>query len=51
VDAKVRERWAVIKQTKQTFCGERFNLRNLNKPEAMKQYQIVIINRFAALET
>jgi hypothetical protein len=26
VAAKVRERWAVIKQTTQKFYGERFNL-------------------------
>jgi hypothetical protein len=29
---------------------ERFNLRKLNKLEVMKQYQIKISNRFAALE-
>jgi hypothetical protein len=30
--------------------GERFNLRMLNGPEVRKQYQIIIPNRFVALE-
>jgi hypothetical protein len=30
--------------------GERFNLRKLNELEVMKEYQIEISNRFAALE-
>jgi hypothetical protein len=30
--------------------GDRFNLRELNEVEVMKQYQIEITNRFAALE-
>jgi hypothetical protein len=34
----------------QKFDGERFNLRKLNDLEVRKQYQIEIINRFAALE-
>ena len=41
---------AVSKQAAQTFDGERFNLRKLNELEVRKQYQIEIINRFAALE-
>ena len=41
---------AVSKQAAQKFDGERFNLRNLNKLEFRKQYQIEITNRFAALE-
>ena len=38
----------VRKQAAQTFDGERFNLRKLNKLEVRKQYQIGITNRFAA---
>ena len=49
VVAKVRERLARNKQAAQNFDGERFNLRKLNELEVMKQYQIEIINRFAAL--
>jgi len=30
--------------------GERFDLRKLNELEVRKQYQIEILNRFAALE-
>jgi len=40
----------VSKQAAQKFDGERFNLRKLNKLEVRKQYQIEIMNRFAALE-
>jgi hypothetical protein len=40
----------VIKQAAQRFDGERFNLRKINGLEVMKQYQIEITNRFAALE-
>jgi len=40
---------AVIKQAAHKFDGERFNLRKLNELE-MKQYQINISNRFAALK-
>ena len=47
---KVRERLAVSKQAAQKFDWERFNLRKLNELEVMKQYQIEITNRFAALE-
>jgi hypothetical protein len=50
VGAKVRERLAVRKQAAQKFDGGRFNLRKLNDLEIMKQYQIEITNRFAALE-
>jgi len=50
VIAKVRERLAVGKQAAQRFDRQRFNLRKLNEPEAREQYQIEIINRFAALE-
>ena len=48
--AKVRERLTVSKQAAQKFDGERFNLRKLNELDIMKQYQIEITNRFAALE-
>jgi hypothetical protein len=50
VVAKVRERIAVRKQEPHTFDGERLNLRKLNDREVRKQYQIEIINRFAALD-
>ena len=42
--AKISERLAVIKQTKKTFCGERFNLRNLNELEVRQQYQTESLN-------
>jgi hypothetical protein len=48
--AKVRERWAVIKQAAQSFDGEIFNLRKLNELEFWKQYHIESTNRFAAVE-
>jgi len=38
VVAKFRESLAVSKQAAQKFDGERFNLRNLNELEIMKQY-------------
>ena len=41
---------AVSKQIAQDFDRYRFNLRNLNKREVRKQYQIEITNTFAALE-
>jgi len=50
VVAKIREGLTVSKQAAQKFDGERFNLRKLNELEVMKQYQIEITNRFAALE-
>jgi hypothetical protein len=50
VVAKARERLAVSKQAAQKFDVEKFNLRNLNKLEARKQYQIKISDRFSALE-
>jgi len=40
--------WQEVKQQK--FDEERFNLRKLNELEVMKQYQIKISSRFAALE-
>ena len=50
VFVKVRGRLAVSKQIAQDFDRYRFNLRNLNKREVRKQYQIEITNTFAALE-
>jgi len=50
VVANVRERMAVSKQSVQKFYKERFNLSKLNELVVKKQYQIEIINRFAALE-
>jgi hypothetical protein len=50
VIAKLRERLAISKQAAQKFEGEKFNLRKLNEPEVKEKYQIVITNRFAALE-
>jgi hypothetical protein len=41
---------AVSKEEAQNFDGERFNLRTLNELTDMKQYQIEIKNKFAALE-
>jgi len=36
VVAKVREKWAVIKQVSRKFYGERFNLKKLNELEVWK---------------
>jgi predicted lipase len=41
---------AVSEQAAQKFDVERFNLRKLNELEFRKQYQIKILNKFAALE-
>jgi hypothetical protein len=51
VVAKVSESLAVSKQAAQKFDVPKFNLRKLNELEVMKEYQIEISNRFAALET
>jgi hypothetical protein len=50
VVAKVRERLAVNKPASQKFDVVRLNLRELNKLEVRKQYQIKISNRFAVSE-
>jgi hypothetical protein len=50
VVVKVRESLAVSKQSAKKFDWERFNLRKINEPEAMKQYQTEITNRFATLK-
>jgi hypothetical protein len=47
---KVRERLGLSKQAAQKFDAERFNLKKLSELEVRKQYQIKILNRFAALE-
>jgi len=50
VVAKVRERLAVSKQEAQKFDVERFNFRMLSDLEVRKWYQIMISDRFAAVE-
>jgi len=50
VVTKFRERLAVNKQAALKFDGETFNLRKLNELKVRNWYQIVIMNRFAALE-
>jgi hypothetical protein len=50
VVAKVRERLTVSKHEAQNIDVERFSLMKLNELEVMKQNQIKISNRFAALE-
>ena len=50
VIAKIRERFAVVKEAAQRFDSQRFNLRKLNELGVRKQYQIEITNSFAALE-
>jgi len=47
---KVGERLAVSKQAAQKFDVERFNLGTLNERKVRKNYQIKILNRFAASE-
>jgi len=48
--ANVRERLAVNKQAAHNSDVGRFNKKTINKLEVMKQYQITVPNRFAALE-
>jgi hypothetical protein len=50
VVAKVRERLAVSKQTKQRVHMERFNLKKLNEVVCKAHYRVEISNRFSALE-
>jgi hypothetical protein len=47
---KVRGRLMVHKQTAQKSDGVGFNLKEFRVLEIKKQYQIKILNRFAALE-
>ena len=49
-DEKVRERLAVSKQAAQKFDVESSNLMKLGELGTRKQYQIMISNRFQALE-
>jgi hypothetical protein len=50
VVAKVRERLAVSKRAAQKIDMERFNVKNLNERYVEEQYQVIIRNKFAALE-
>jgi hypothetical protein len=50
VAAKHRERLLVSKQVAHKYDVQRFDLRKLNDTEVKEQYQVKIINRFAALE-
>jgi hypothetical protein len=50
VEAEVRERLAVSKQTTHRFRMERFNLKELNEVEGREQYCVEISNRYAALK-
>jgi uncharacterized protein YPO0396 len=50
VVTKVRDRFAVSKQEALKFDVERFNLKNLSELEVRKHCQIMISNRFAALD-
>jgi hypothetical protein len=50
VIGKGRERLAISKQSAWNFDVERFYLSKLNELAVKKQYQILISNRFAALE-
>ena len=51
VTAKVRGRWSAEKHAAQRPDVKRFNLKNLGEMEVRKQYQVVIQNRSAALES
>jgi hypothetical protein len=50
VVTKVRERLAASKQTAQKYDEETFVLKKINELDVRKQYQTMILNRFAALE-
>jgi hypothetical protein len=50
VVAKVRERLSVSKQPVQKFNIERFNIKKLNDLVVKEEYQVKILNVFAALE-
>jgi hypothetical protein len=47
---KERERLAVSKRAAQKINTERFNVKKLNEGDVKEQYQVTIINKFAALE-
>jgi glycine betaine/choline ABC-type transport system substrate-binding protein len=46
----VRERLAVSKRAAQKIDMERFNVKKLNEGDVKEQYQVMIRNKFAALE-
>jgi hypothetical protein len=48
--ANVKKKLAVAKQELLKFDAGRFNLRKLNELEVRKQFQIMILTRFTALE-
>jgi hypothetical protein len=50
LEAKVRARLKVSKQTTHKFHMERFNPKKLNEVEGKEQYGAEISNRFSALE-
>jgi hypothetical protein len=50
VAEKLRERLSVSKRVAQKFDMQRFDLRKINDAEVKEQYQVKIINRFAALK-
>ena len=50
VVAKFKKLLADIKQSTQSFDGERFHLRKLHELEFSKKYQIEMTNKFATLE-
>jgi DNA repair ATPase RecN len=47
---KLRERLAVNKRASQKIDMERFNFKKLNEGKLKEQYQVIIRNKFAALE-
>jgi hypothetical protein len=48
--AILRERISVSKRARKNFDVERFDLKNLDDVEVKERYQVVVANRFAALE-
>jgi hypothetical protein len=50
VVAKVRERLPLSKQAAQKIDMDRFNVKKLNEGDVKEQYQVIIRNKFAALE-
>jgi hypothetical protein len=50
MEANVRERLAVSKQTSHRLHMERFNFKKLNEVEGEEQYRVEISNKFATLE-
>jgi hypothetical protein len=50
VEAKIRERLAVIKQRSHRFQREKFSLKKLNDVESKGKLRVEVSNRTAALE-